>query len=102
MDEDLTEVFSKYTDFADNFLLKLAVELLKYMIINNYTIKLVNDQQLLYGLIYSLSLLELEILKAYIENNLANSFIRSFKSLVWALNFFDKKPDNSLRLYIDD
>ena len=44
--------------------------------------------------------MELEILKAYIENNLANGFIRPFKSPVGVPIFFDKKPDNSLRLYV--
>ncbi len=43
----------------------------------------------------------LEILKAYIKNNLANSFIRPFKSHARALIFFDKKPDRNLQLFID-
>ena len=45
--------------------------------------------------------MELKILKTYIENNLANSFIKSFNSFARAPIFFDKKPDKSLRLYID-
>ena len=45
--------------------------------------------------------MELEILKAYIENNLANSFIRPFKSPIGALILFDKKLDNSLRLCVN-
>ena len=45
--------------------------------------------------------MKLKSLKAYIKNNLANSFIKPFKSLARACIFFDKKPDNSLRLYID-
>ena len=45
--------------------------------------------------------MELEILKAYIKNNLANGFIRSFKFLTGGLIFFNKKLDSSLRLSVD-
>ncbi len=62
-DKAFSEVPSKYTDFADVFSLKLAVELLEHIGINDYTIELVDDQQPLYGPIYSLSLVELETLK---------------------------------------
>ena len=68
---------SEYTDFAAVFLLKLATELLDHGM-SNHTIELVDDQQAPYGPIYKLEFVELEILKAYIENNLANGFIRSF------------------------
>ncbi len=42
-DEALMKVSSKYADFADIFLLKLAADLPKHTGINNRTIKLVND-----------------------------------------------------------
>ena len=100
-DEALTKVPSKYADFADIFSAKLAVELPKYTRINNHAIKLLNDWQPLYSPIYSLKLVELETLKAYIKNNLAKSFIRPSKSLAEASIFFDKKPDGSLRLCVD-
>ncbi len=58
------KVFNKYADFADIFLLKLTVKFLKYMSINDYTVKLVDDQQSPYNLIYSLSPVKLEILRA--------------------------------------
>ncbi len=45
--------------------------------------------------------MELKTLKAYIKNNLANIFIKPSKSLAGAPIFFDKKPDGSLRLYVD-
>ena len=48
--------------------------------INNSTIMLVYNQQSPYNLIYSLGLMELEILKAYIKNNLAYNFIKPSKS----------------------
>ncbi len=42
--EALIKVPSKYADFADVFLPKLAVKLPKYTRINNHAIKLVDDQ----------------------------------------------------------
>lgn len=42
-DETPIKVFGKYTDFANIFLLKLAIKLSKNTSINNYAIKLVND-----------------------------------------------------------
>ncbi len=101
VDEVSSEVPSKYTDFAYVFLPKLVIELLEYTEINNHTIELVDDWQLSYGLVYSLRLMELETLKAYIKNNLANSFIKSSKSPVRASIFFDKKQDGSLRFFVD-
>ena len=101
VDEALTKILSKYTYFADVFSPKLAVKLPKYTEINNHTIELIDDRQLPYGFIYSLGLVELEISKVYIKNNLANGFIRPSKSPAAASIFFDKKPDSSLRLCMD-
>ncbi len=69
--------------------------------IYDHAIELVDDWQPLYGPIYSLGLVELETLKVYIKNNLANSFIRPSKSLTGASIFFNKNSDRSLQLYID-
>ena len=77
--EAFIKVFAKYAKFIDVFFPNLAFKLPKHIGINNDTIKLVNSQQPPYGLIYSLEPIELEILKAYIETNLANRFIRLFK-----------------------
>lgn len=99
-DKASTKVPSKYTDFADVFSLKLVVELPKHEI-NNHAIKLVNDCQLSYGPIYCLGLMNLEMFKTYIKNNLANCFIRSSKSPFGAPIFFDKKPDMTLKLCVD-
>ncbi len=101
MDEAPTEVPSEYTDFVDIFLSKLVIELPEHMRINNHFIELVDDWQLPYNPIYSLGLVELEILKAYIKNNLANGFIRSSMSPIRASILFDKKPDGSLKLCVD-
>lgn len=95
------KVFNKYTHFAVIFSSKLAAKFPNHTVINNYAIKLINDQQLPYDLIYSLGLVKLKRLKIYIKNNLANWFIRSSKSLFRALILFDKMSDKNLRLYID-
>ncbi len=101
VDEALIKVPSKYADITDVFLSKLAVGLSKHTRINNHIIELIDDWQPLYSPIYILESVELEIFKAYIENNLANSFIRCSKSLVKVPIFFDKKPNQSLRLYVN-
>ncbi len=92
-DEVPIKVPSKYTDFADIFSTKLAVELLKYIGINDYAIELVSDSQSLYSPIYSLGSMKLEILKVYIKNNLANGFFKLSKSLAVAPIFWNKKPE---------
>ncbi len=43
IDEAFIEVFSKYADFADIFLLKLVIELLKHININDPTIELIDN-----------------------------------------------------------
>ena len=55
--------------------MKNAVELSKNTRINKHTLGFKKGKQLLFGLIYSLKLVELEILKIYIKTNLANNFI---------------------------
>ncbi len=100
-DEVPTKVLGKYADFADVFSPKLAVELSEYMEIKDHAIELIDDWHPLYSPIYNLRPVELKTLKAYIKNNLANGFIRPSKSPVGAPIFFDKKPDGSLRLYVD-
>ncbi len=100
-DKAPTEIPSEYADFADVFWPKLAVELPEHTGINDHAIELVDDRQPLYGLIYSLGPVELETLKAYIEKNLASSFIRPSKSPTGVPILFNKKPDGSLRLWVD-
>ncbi len=100
-DEAPTEVLSKYANFVDVFSPKLAAELPEHTGINDHVIKLVDDRQSLYGYIYSFEPMELEKLKAYIENNLVSGFIRPSKSAARVPILFNKKPDCSLRLYVD-
>ena len=99
--EALTTVPAEYSDFADVFSPDLASELPEHTGINNHAIELVEGQQPPYGPIYSLGPVELETLKAYIETNLANGFIRPSKSPAGAPILFDQKSDGSLRLYVD-
>ena len=102
VEEAPTTVPAEYSDFADVFSPDLASELPEHTGINDHAIELVEGcQQPPYGPIYSLGPVELETLKAYIETNLANGFIRPSKSPAGALILFDRKPDGFLRLYVD-
>ena len=79
----------------------MASKLLEHIGINKHTMILVKGQQPPYRSIYSLKPVELETLKAYIETNLANGFIRPFKFSVGAPILFDRKSDGSLRLCVN-
>ncbi len=68
---------------------------------NEHAIELIDKKQPPYGLIYTLSLVELETLKTYIKTHFKTGFIQSFKSPTEAPIFFDKKLDDSLHLCID-
>ena len=94
-------IFAEYFDFSNVFSSDAAAKLPKYNRINDYPINLVNDKQLLYGLIYSLGAVKLETLKIYIEANLASNFMRPYKSSASALILFVQKKDDSLHLCID-
>ena len=54
-----------------------------------------------FGPIYSLSRVDLEALKAWLEENLFTGFIRSSSSHAGALVLFAKKPGGGLRLRVD-
>ena len=96
-----TKISAQYLNFADIFSLDLASELPKHIGINDHAIELVNGQQPTYGPIYSLGTVELKTLKAYIETNLANSFIKSSKSPAGAPILFDQKSDGFFWLYVN-
>ena len=100
-EEALTKVSDKYADLADVFSPDLTAELPKHNGIENYAIELVNGQQPPYRLIYSLGLVELETLKAYIETNLANGFIRPSTSPAGAPIPFNQTSDGSFQLYVN-
>ena len=94
-------VLANYANFTKVFLKKLAKILLEQTNINEHAIKLKEDEQLPYRLIYSLGTMELETFKIYIKTNLANRFIRPLKSAASALILFVYKFNNSLYLCID-
>ena len=56
-------------------LVKNVIKLSENSRVNEYIIKLEKDKQPSFGLIYSLELVKLEILKIYIKTNLINGFI---------------------------
>ena len=91
-----TKIPNEYADFVNVFSPDLASKFSKYTRINNNAIKLVNGQQPLTITIYSLGLVELETLKAYIETNLAISFIRSSTSPTVAPILFDRESESFL------
>ena len=99
--EALTSIPTEYSNFANIFSPKLALEFPEYTGIHDHAIKLVDNWQALYGPIYSLRLIELETLKTYIKTSLANGIIGPSKSLVGASIFFDKKPNGSLQICIN-
>ena len=92
---------TKYLDFSNVFLEEKALILLEVTKLNQHAIKLQEDQQPPYRPIYSLSIVELETLKTYIETNLANDFIQPSKSPAGAPIFFVEKPDGNFRLCMD-
>ena len=101
IEEASTKVFAEYSDFADVFPLDLASKLPEHTGINDYAIELLQSQQPPYGPIYNLGPVELETLKAYIETNLANGFVKPLKSSAGASILFDRKSDCFLRLCVD-
>ena len=66
-----------------------------------HAIKLEEDKQPPFGPIYNLGQIELETVKIYIKTNLTNGFIRPSKSPTKVPILFDKKPNESFRLYVD-
>ena len=97
-----TKVPAKYSDFVDVFSPDLTSELLEHSGINDPAIELVEGcQQPPYGPINSLEPVELKTLKAYIETNLANGFVRPSKSPAGASILFDRKLDGFIQLCID-
>ena len=96
-----TGILAKYSDFSNVFSSDSVAELPEHNRINDHPINPLDDKQPLYGPIYSLGSVELEMLKTYIKANLASGFIRSSKSPTSALILFVQKKDGSLCLCID-
>ena len=96
-----TEVLAKYSDYSDVFLAEYVVKLPENTGMNEHAIELEEGKQPLFGPIYSLELVKIEILKTYIKTNLANGFIRLSKFPTEALILFNRKPNRSLHLCVD-
>lgn len=94
-------VFAKYTNFINMIFPNIASKLPKYNEINNYSITLISSQQPPHWDVYSLELIELKTLKAYIETNLINGFIKLFKSPTNAFIFFNLKFNRFLQLFVN-
>ena len=76
-DEAPITVLAEYSNYNNIFSAENAVNLPEITGMNKHAIKLEESKQPPFGPIYSLELVELEMLKTYIEINLANSFIWS-------------------------
>lgn len=94
-------ILTKYLEFAYISSKKLAAKLFNRFNINKHLVNLKPGKKLLSGVIYGQKLVELEILKTYIETNLDNGFIWQSNFPVGALIFFVQKSDASLSLYVD-
>ena len=95
------KILNKYSDFINVFSKGKVLILLECIELNEHAINLEDGKQPLYGPIYSLGLVELKILKTYIETHLKTGFIQPSKSLAGALILFDKKLNGSFRLCVD-
>lgn len=91
----------KYLDYIKVFFLDSAIELAKHSGFNDHFIGLINDKQQSYCPIYSLKPMQLEKLKTYIENNLANYFIRTLKLPANISIIFIHKKDDNFQLYVN-
>lgn len=72
-------ILLNYLNWGHIFLVINAMKLPKYIWINDYIIKLEEDKQSFFNLIYSLKPIKLKMLKIYIKTNLANNFISFLK-----------------------
>ncbi len=100
-DKASTKIPAEYSDYTNIFSLDLAMELPKNTSMKKHANKLTEGKQPLYGPIYILSLVELEILKTYIKTHLKPGFFQPSKSFTGASILFDKKLDGSLYLYVN-
>ena len=101
IDKASIAILIKYFDYSNVFLAKFVVKLLEYTKINDHANKLEERKKPFFGQIYSLMIVELEILKRYIEANLIYDFIQLFKFLTGASILFNQKLDKSLYFYMN-
>lgn len=94
-------ILLEYIEYSDVFSHDLIIKLSENTDINKYAIELIERKQPSYDSIDSLGLVELGMLKFYIETRLKTGFIELSKSLSIAFILLNKKPNKSLRLCID-
>jgi hypothetical protein len=97
---EFDKIPEEYHKFTDVFSKSKANTLAKH---HPYDLKinLKENTSLPLGTMYSLSQLELEILRKFIDENLAMGFIQPTRSSHGAPILFIKKKDGSLRLCVD-
>lgn len=91
----------EYVDYINDFLIDLAIKLLKNTNINKHVIEFVEDKQSSYGPIYHLNVMEQETLKTYIETDLNTKFIWPSQFPTNTPILFDKNSDSRLYLCIN-
>ena len=96
-----TGIPAEYSDFSNVFSLNSMLQLPEQTGINDHPIDLLDNKQPPYSPIYSLGPVELEMLKSYIEANLASGFIRSSKPPAGTVILFVRRKDDSFRLCVD-
>jgi len=99
-DPDLTKIPSEYHEFAKIFSKEESDKLPEHRPYD-HTIPLQEGTTSPFGPIYNLSPAELEVLRKYIDDNLNKRFLRHLQSPAAAPILFVKKPDGTLRLYVD-
>ena len=90
----------EYYNFLDVFSKAEANKLPPYREID-YKIELEPGKAPLFSPLYGMSAGELEVLKNFLNNNLAKGFIRLSKSSAASPVLFTRKPGGGLRLYVD-
>ena len=98
--EDDITLPEKYKEFSDVFD-KVKANTLPEHRLYDCPIDLQPGKEPPWGPIYNLSPVELETLREYIDENLANGFIRHSRSPAGAPIFFVKKKNGTLRLVVD-
>ena len=100
-DKAPTEIPAEYSDYNNVFSAENVVKLPENTGMNKHAIELEESKQQFFGSIYSLGLVELKMLKTYMETNLVSDFIHPSKSPTGASILFNKKPNKSFHLCVD-
>ncbi len=91
-------ILAEYLDLAKVFFENTANTLPNHYL---QDLNLETTKTSLFGLLYNLSQVELEVLRRYISNHLAKSFFQLITSSIAVPIIFTKQEDESLQLYVD-